>query len=122
MSHGHTHGPGEDHGHSHSHSPQQPPPPPTDPALQALIDQDYIPTPLALGDNGNRALCSEHKLEKCTPCDVDFILLNRLAATLISLPTLICPPPPQVATPKLSQMVTATKDEGNVSTLCHLAH
>ncbi|KAF9457434.1 hypothetical protein BDZ94DRAFT_1273116 [Collybia nuda] len=116
MSHGHTHGPGEDHSHSHSHAPQQPQAqvlPPPDPALQALIDQDYVPTPLTLTDDKNRALCSAHKLEKCTPCDVDFVNLNRLSALLVANPNLLCPPPANVITQKITQIVTATKDEGN---------
>lgn len=119
MSHGHTHGPGEEHSHSHSHAPQQGQPqaqalPPPDPALQALIDQDYIPSALTLADDRNRALCAAHKLEKCTPCDVDFVGLNRLSALLVANPNLLCPPPANVVTQKITQIVTATKDEGNV--------
>ncbi|KAJ3507599.1 hypothetical protein NLJ89_g6214 [Agrocybe chaxingu] len=101
MSHTHTHAPGEEHSHSHSHgpqspqSPQSPGMPPIDPALQALIDQTL------------------HKLEKCDDCGVDFVNTNRLSRILVSNPTLLCPPPANVISQKLTQVVTSTKEEGN---------
>jgi hypothetical protein len=121
MSHSHSHAPGESH--SHSHGPQSPAPqtpqtpvmPPMDPAMQALIDQDYRPVALTLGNDNNMAFCEPHKLEKCEQCDVDYINLNRLSMILANNPTLLCPPPANVVTQRITQIVTATKDEGNVS-------
>ena len=132
MSHsGHTHAPGEVHNHSHG-PPSQPTPqqlaqsaahfqsqaPPPDPALQAIIEADFKPIKnLALGPpNNSVALCIGHAQEKCTECDVDFLDLNRLSKLLTNNPTLRCPPPPNVISQKLSQIVTQTKDEGNVRT------
>ncbi|KAF7345393.1 Translocation protein sec72 [Mycena venus] len=112
MSHSHTHAPGEVHNHSHG-PPQPPPQPAVDPALQAIIDADFIPTPIALSQDNNLALCEPHKLEKCTDCGVDYINLNRLSKILVGNPTLLCPPPSNVISQKLTQMVTQTKDEGN---------
>ncbi|KAJ7860440.1 hypothetical protein B0H14DRAFT_2237700, partial [Mycena olivaceomarginata] len=59
------------------------------------------------------ALCAPHKLEKCTDCGVDYVNLNRLSKILVGNPTLLCPPPSNVISQKLTQMVTQTKDEGN---------
>ncbi|KAF9521572.1 hypothetical protein CPB83DRAFT_878467 [Crepidotus variabilis] len=117
MSHTHTHAPGESH--SHSHSPPQTPQTPQsaipqpDPKLQALIDQDFTPSPLVLSPDSTVALCSEHKKEKCDECGVDFVNTNRLSKLLVANPNLLCPPPSNVISQKLTQMVTATKDEGN---------
>lgn len=115
MSHSHTHAPGEEH--SHSHGPQQPQQmmPAPDPALQALIDQDFRPVPLALGADGAIAVCEPHKLEKCDNCNVDFVNTNRLSRLLVANPNLLCPPPSNIVSQKLTQMVTGAKDEGNVS-------
>lgn len=88
--------------------------PPPDPVMQALIDQDFQPVALTLSDDKNTAYCEKHKLEKCDPCEVDFVNLNRLAAILAANPNLLCPPPSNVITQKVTQIVTATKDEGNV--------
>ncbi|KAF6753122.1 hypothetical protein DFP72DRAFT_849486 [Ephemerocybe angulata] len=111
--HSHTHAPGEEHTHSHDHGPHSPIDPPTDPASQALIDQDFVPVALAVSPDGHNALCAEHKLEKCDSCNVDFINTNRLARLLASNPSLLCPPPNNVVSQQLSQMVQRTKDEGN---------
>lgn len=128
MSHsGHTHAPGEDHNHSHG------PPPPQlaqsaanfqaqaplpDPSLQAIIEADFKPVKnLALGPPNNAvALCKGHGQEKCLECDVDYLNLNRISKLLTNNPTLLCPPPPNVISQKLTQIVTQTKDEGNVRT------
>lgn len=122
MSHSHTHAPGEEHSHSHSQpapTPQMAPPP--DPALQALIEQDFHPIPIALGAPDNsQALCENHSLEKCTDCDVDFVNLNRLAKLLVANPNLMCPPPANVVSQKLTQVITTTKEEGNASICCLL--
>jgi len=123
MSHSHTHAPGEVHNHSHGPSQQQhllqqqqtiaqqPP----DPALLALIEADFRPVDLSVGPpNESQALCRKHSLEKCTDCGVDLVNLNRFAKLLIANPTLMCPPPPNVVSQKLSQVITTTKEEGNV--------
>jgi len=115
MSHSHSHAPGEEHCHSHGpQSPQSPGMSVPDPALQARIDQDFVPCPLVLGSESTIALCADHKLEKCDTCDVDFVITNRLSRLLVSNPTLLCPPPSNVVSQKLSQMVQSTKDDGNV--------
>jgi len=118
MSHSHSHAPGDP---SHSHGPQQPQQPQQavmpspDPALLALIDQDFHPVPLALGSDGVSAVCEPHKLEKCDNCNLDFDITNRLTRLLAINPNLACPPPSNVVSQKLTQLVTTAKDEGNVS-------
>lgn len=119
MSHSHTHGPGEVHSHSHMHlnSPQTPQSPgffPPDPVLQALIDQDFVPVPIALSSDSISVLCPDHKREKCDDCSVDFSITNRLSKLLAANPNLLCPPPSNVVSQKLSQMVTSIKEDGNV--------
>ena len=118
MSHSHSHAPGES---SHSHGPQQPQQaimPSPDPALLALIDQDFHPVPLALGTDNVSAVCEPHKLEKCDSCNLDFDVTNRLTRLLAINPNLACPPPGNVVSQNLTQLVTAAKDEGNVSPIC----
>ncbi|KAJ2917130.1 hypothetical protein MD484_g3288, partial [Candolleomyces efflorescens] len=112
--HQHSHAPGQscDHGHSHD-APQSPALPQPDPAAQALIDADFVPTPLALSPDPHTTVCAPHKLEKCDKCNVDFVNTNRLAKLLVANPTLLCPPPNNVVSQNLSQMVQRTKDEGN---------
>ncbi|KAK2462236.1 hypothetical protein APHAL10511_005732 [Amanita phalloides] len=117
MSHSHSHAPGEHHSHSHG-PPQTPlsplsPIPLPDPAIQALIDQEYTPVPLKLGAETHIAVCDAHSLEKCTDCDIDFLVVNRMSRILFNNPNLRCPPPANVVTQKLTQMVAVTKDEGN---------
>lgn len=119
--HMHTHGPGQA---PHSHGPPQPQPQqqqpqmimrPPDPVMQALIEASFQPVDIKLGPPENAtALCGAHGLEKCTNCDVDYLALNRLSRLLQANPALRCPPPPNVITQKLSQVVSNTKDEGNV--------
>ncbi|KIM44787.1 hypothetical protein M413DRAFT_442748, partial [Hebeloma cylindrosporum] len=111
MSHSHSHAPGEEH--SHSHAPQSPQSPTPDPALQALIDQDFVPSNLVLATEGTVALCADHKLEKCDPCNLDFAVTNRLSRLLVANPNLLCPPPSNIVSQKLSQAVQTTKEEGN---------
>ncbi|KAM6496799.1 hypothetical protein JOM56_007272 [Amanita muscaria] len=129
MSHSHSHAPGEQHSHSHSQSPllspQTPLTPQTpqtphsphlpspDPTALALIEQDFRPVSLKLGADNHIALCEPHGLEKCTDCNVDFQSLNRMSRILANNPNLRCPPPVNVITQKLTQLVTSTKDEGN---------
>ena len=55
---------------------------PPDPALQALIDQDYKPVPLKLGQEPHIAVCEAHSLEKCADCDLDFATVNRMSRIL----------------------------------------
>ncbi|KAF7317677.1 Kinase-like protein [Mycena kentingensis (nom. inval.)] len=114
MSHSHTHAPGESH--SHSHGPPQPQPQPTvDPKLQALIDADFQPVDCTLTSDNVVVQCGAHSLEKCAECGVDWVAMNRLSRLLAANPNLLCPPPPQMVTKSLSNMVTQTKDEGNNS-------
>ena len=116
MSHSHTHGPGETH--SHSHSPASPQtavlPTPDSKLVQAMIEEDFLQVPLALSADRNTVVCAKHSLEKCRLCDLDFVSLNRLSTALLQHPTLLCPPPGNVITPKITQLVTSTKEEGNV--------
>jgi translocation protein SEC72 len=118
MSQSHTHAPGEVHNHSHG------PPEPQqqqqvtlqapDPALQAIIEADFRPVDLTVGaPNDSFAYCP-HSAEKCSECGLDFINLNRLSKLLTANPTLLCPPPPNVISQKLSTVITTTKEEGNV--------
>ncbi|KAF8654646.1 hypothetical protein AX16_003499 [Volvariella volvacea WC 439] len=118
MSHSHTHAPGESHSHSHSHAPpqqQQPQliPPPPDPALQALIEQDFQKVDLTTDPNAHVALCGPHSLEKCAECGIDYVNLNRLSRLLVANPNLRCPPPSNVVSQQLTQAVNSTKEEGN---------
>jgi translocation protein SEC72 len=110
----HTHGPGESHSHSHSQPPPQQIPQPADPALQAIIEQDFKPVNLALADDNTKALCGPHKLEKCSDCNFDFVNLNRLSKLFVNNPTLLCPPPANVVSQNLTKAITTTKEEGNV--------
>lgn len=94
---------------------QQPMAPQPDPAMQALIEADFQPVDIELGPPNNAtALCKPHSLEKCTDCDVDFVLLNRISKFLVSNPNLRCPPPAQVLNQALSGAINGTKEEGNV--------
>ena len=124
MSHSHSHAPGEIHSHSHGPpqtplTPQTPNLPPPDPALQALIDQDFKPAPIKIGAEPHIAVCEAHSQEKCSDCDIDFTTLNRMSRIFANNPNLPYPPPANVVTQRLSQMVTSTKEEGNVSRLLH---
>ena len=124
MSHTHSHAPGQP---THSHGPPPPTPqqqqqqvkqvlPPPDPVMQAVIEASFVPVDVALGPPENAAaLCQAHSLEKCSECDVDYSSLNRISKLLLMNPNLRCPPPAQMVTQKLSQAVTAMKEEGNVS-------
>jgi len=87
--------------------------PAPDPAIQQAIDQSFKSVPLAITQDGHNAVCQAHKAEKCDICNVDFLVTNRLARLLASQPNLLCPPPSNVVTPKLTQVVTSTKEEGN---------
>jgi translocation protein SEC72 len=82
--------------------------------LTALIEADFRPVDLAVGPpNGSHATCAKHSLEKCTDCNLDFLNLNRMSKLLIANPTLLCPPPANVVSQKLTQVITTTKEEGN---------
>lgn len=121
MSQTHTHGPGTHPGHTHGPPAPQPQPPQMavrapDPLMQAIIAASHRPVDFVLGPpDNNSVLCVPHKLEKCADCDVDYVGMNRLARTLHQNPNLRCPPPPQLVNKPLSQAVTNTKEEGNVS-------
>jgi translocation protein SEC72 len=121
MSHSHSHAPGEEHSHSHSHgppqtpqSPQTPGMPPPDPVMQAMIEADFKPVPLSLSGDKHTITCEKHNLVKCDDCEVDFDGLNRLSSILANNPNLLCPPPGHIVTQKVTQLVTATKEDGNV--------
>ncbi|KAH9943841.1 hypothetical protein B0H21DRAFT_747817 [Amylocystis lapponica] len=121
MSQPHTHGPGQPP-HTHSHGPPQPQPPqpqpqmvarPPDPVMLAVIEASIRPVDITLGPpNIASALCP-HDLEKCAECDVDHTALNRVSRLLVTNPNLRCPPPPQLVSQKLSQVINNTKEEGN---------
>jgi translocation protein SEC72 len=102
--------------HHHNHGPQTPltPVTPIPAELQAIIDQDFIPVPLELSQDNILALCSGHKIEKCDDCQVDFVSLNRLSKLLAGNPNLLCPPPFNIVSQKLTQLVTSIKEDGNV--------
>ncbi|KAI0064044.1 hypothetical protein BV25DRAFT_335185 [Artomyces pyxidatus] len=90
--------------------------PQPDPLMQALIEADFRPVDITLGEPNNAcALCAEHSLEKCEDCDVDFVWLNRLSKTLAANPNLLCPPPPNLVNQKLSVAINNTKEEGSSS-------
>ncbi|KAN0088780.1 hypothetical protein V8E55_005837 [Tylopilus felleus] len=94
--------------------PQMMLPPQADPVMQARIDADFRPVDLAVGGPGTAfAFCNKHKVEKCDECKLDFTTLNRISKIFIANPHLRCPPPPTVVQQKISQAVTATKDDGN---------
>jgi len=96
--------------------------PQPDPIMQARIEADFRPVDVSLGEsNSTMLICSPHSLEKCADCNVDFINLNRLARIFVSHPNLACPPPPHMTHNKLSAVITATKDEGNVSIIVHIS-
>jgi translocation protein SEC72 len=125
--HGHSHGPGEDHGHAHG--PQQPQQqqiaPDPDPLQQAVIDASFTPIDLLIspdtdeGAHGAVLLCRPHQRETCADCGLDFGSQNRIARVLVANPNLLCPPPAKVVNPQVTQFVTQTKEEGNVSALCY---
>jgi translocation protein SEC72 len=66
-----------------------------------------------LSNDNTTALCEKHKEEKCDDCGVDFGTTNRLARILAANPNLLCPPPSNIVSQKLTTIVTSTKDEGN---------
>lgn len=113
----HSHGPGQP---PHSHGPPQAQQAqmvmrPPDPVMQALIEATFQPVDIKLGPPDNAsALCGAHSLEKCAECNVDYVALNRMSKLLQANPALRCPPPPNIVTTKLSQVINTTKDEGNV--------
>jgi len=85
------------------------------PALQAIIDQSFVPIDISFGAEPYITLCGPHKEEKCKECGVDFLGLNRVARLLATNPGLRCPPPPNAMTSKqLTQAVTQMKEDGNV--------
>ena len=121
MSQMHSHGPGQPM-HSHGPAPpqqqqqvpQQMPPP--DPAVLAAIDANFKEVQFKLGPpNNTQIFCPAHSLEKCSDCDIDFTTVNHLAKLIATIPPEAgVPPPAQMAGPQRSQLVTKTKEEGNV--------
>lgn len=124
----HSHAPGESH--SHGPEPQQPAPaagqpqaqlqqqiPLPDPAMLAVIEQDFKPVKLKLGaPKESKALCADHGLEKCDECGLDFMYLNSVSKIFVDNPAVVRPPPPGGIQLQRSQAVTKLKDEGNVCT------
>ena len=101
--------------------PQSPISPLPDPALQAVIEADFRPVNLTLGPPDNSTiLCQAHSIEKCADCSLDFVNTNRLTKLLLLNPNLMCPPPPNVVSQKLTQAINNMKDEGNVCLLVSL--
>ncbi|KZV69267.1 hypothetical protein PENSPDRAFT_581118 [Peniophora sp. CONT] len=88
--------------------------PKPDPRLQAAIEASYVPVDIELTEPSNSNVkCTPHKLEKCDDCGLDFVDLNRIAKIFVSNPNLRCPPPPNVITKQLSDVINKTKEEGN---------
>lgn len=101
---------------------QQQQAPRADPVMQQIIDADFKPVPLKLGEPNNSSVsCSTHGLEVCPDCKLDFSQLNLLTKALANRPDIAFPPPPQpqFVHPARSVAVTKTKDEGNV---CYFRH
>jgi translocation protein SEC72 len=89
-----------------------------DPAIQAAIDANFRSVNLKLGPPDNSTvLCLSHSREKCADCNLDFSITNRLAKLLILNPNLMCPPPSNVVSQKLTQAVNSMKEEGNVRSI-----
>lgn len=86
-----------------------------DPEIQAAIDNTFREVKFKVGEpNSNVLLCENHDRQKCDECQVDFTAVNELAARIVTLQSPI-PPPPQLATNHVAQLVTKAKEEGNVS-------
>jgi len=95
--------------------------PPPDPVLQAVIDADFKPVNLKLGGpDGISVLSGANSEEVDEENGLDFTRLNRLSKLLSTNPNLRCPPPPNVVSQKLSQVINGTKEEGNVCLSCHV--
>ena len=93
--------------------------PPPDPVLQAVIDEDFKPVNLKLGGPDHSTVLSAANSEEVDEeNDLDFTRLNKLSKLLAANPNLRCPPPPTVVSQKLSQVISGTKEEGNVRLLC----
>lgn len=89
-----------------------------DPVLQAVIDEDFKPVNLKLGGPDHSTVLSAANSEEVDEeNDLDFTGLNKLAKLLAANPNLRCPPPPTVVSQKLSQVISGTKEEGNVCLL-----
>jgi len=109
------------HQHQHQHPTIVQPAP--DPVLQAVIDADFKPVNLKLGGpDGSSVLSAANSEEVDEENGLDFTRLNRLSKLLSTNPSLRCPPPPNVVSQKLSQVINGTKEEGNVrlSASCHV--
>ena len=116
MSHeGHTHDGSEGPNHTHGPPPGPPMPTPADPLVQAALDEQFRPVPLALSSTSNAtAVCSQHSLEVCTDCGVDFAELNLFAKMIAATNEIAIPPPPSVVNQPRSLAVQKAKEEGNV--------
>jgi translocation protein SEC72 len=65
-------------------------------------------------DNHAALLCPEHKIEKCSACDVDFSAVNYLQRFLRLAPADAVPPPPNNVHPQRAEQVRQAKEQGNV--------
>ncbi|KAI8376883.1 hypothetical protein BD560DRAFT_445404 [Blakeslea trispora] len=70
----------------------------------------YIQPEVSISSDGDKILCNEHGLEKCTKCQIDWTEHNILASTLKHVKDL---PPPNVPNPTRNAQVTRLKEEGN---------
>ncbi|KAI9279304.1 hypothetical protein BY458DRAFT_431994 [Sporodiniella umbellata] len=70
----------------------------------------YLQPEVVTSNDGDRILCKEHALEKCTRCQVDWTEHNALAASLKLVKDL---PPPNAPNPTRNAQVTRLKEEGN---------
>ncbi|KAI8047973.1 uncharacterized protein B0P05DRAFT_519608 [Gilbertella persicaria] len=70
----------------------------------------YIQPEVSVSSDGDKILCKEHGLEKCSKCEVDWIEHNSLASTLKHVKDL---PPPNAPNPTRNAQVTRLKEEGN---------
>jgi translocation protein SEC72 len=70
----------------------------------------YLQPEVSVSNDGDKILCKEHGLEKCTKCQVDWTEHNTLAATLKHVKDL---PPPNAPNPTRNAQVIRLKEEGN---------
>ncbi|KAG1473115.1 hypothetical protein G6F56_001131 [Rhizopus delemar] len=75
-----------------------------------MADTLYLQPEVTTSNDGDRILCKEHTLEKCTRCQVDWTEHNALAASLKQVKDL---PAPNAPNPTRNAQVTRLKEEGN---------
>jgi translocation protein SEC72 len=87
--------------------------PVADADMVAAIDESFKPVAFKVVQN-QTLVCPTHNQEKCADCGTDFSQVNHLSKLFVGTPDLAIPPPPSVMTNQLAQLVTKTKEEGNV--------